>query len=960
MRRRILVAGIVAALLLVAVAVRVGRRLGHPDLMGTADRAPDSHATGVARRADWTAASREARLARLDGGLRAMQDGDSLARRDRWDPAYVVGAVGREPDSLFAWVRDSTRWIPYLGRLRGPVGVLMDRQGNDLDRTLLLAALLQQAGQAVRLAHGQFTPERAAALLPVLLRPRRSHDSLIAVPRMPESATLRATAAKYRLDGEALARGLEAQDSAVTRFMAELDSRVVDQSRRLLAQVDGGDSLAEWQARYERALTALEDHWWVQRQDGERWIDLDLLAGLADPSAAAVIPATETVAPAALPASLEHELTVRVVGERWSAGELTEHVVLENTLRPADLYGRTIALQGWPGRWPAQLNPDPHSRFGLRGAALEQHAWGMVLLAGDSAVGQGALYDDGGEHRPPGNAGLGGLGGGIATIAPAPTPTAGPVAELTAAWVEFELHEPGQARRVVRRAVFDLIGPAVRAAGAPAQLALSDSARLTRSLALMIRTDILPVTARLAPEYVAHLAARSVVDNGPALRLIFAADSAHPPDPDTLIGRASPPLSPLYSLAIARLDWTPVRDRVDVDRLEVLTTHRHPAVMGNGFGLRGSTEIVVGDLGVPLTEPNAFEIRLRQGVFDTNAEAFWWPGAQVRNTGEAYQSAQGWVVLPSATRPNADRLQLPADARARIAQDLDSGFIVVTPTAPAGPEGYVGWWRVDPRTGVTRGVVGSGWGQCQEYAQLLRSALISAAENFAFDYAMCQALPLGINEIKGRIVDLEARGMLKWMGPVEYKSPTSVASENHKSCLGAAMVSGVFSTLPIILKVRRMMRAEAIAAEQEALAERRLLREAEQDAARQMEKNALAKNNALLKKPPPLASPPKFVREAEKAFQEAQANTGTAMTEYVRYKNSTPHPDPRILNDLFAKERQAMAAEADAWETLAEARREAGRPAPQLADVSGNIPDLEKEEATELLEIGFGDVLQGR
>jgi hypothetical protein len=55
-----------------------------------------------------------------------------------------------------------------------------------------------------------------------------------------------------------------------------------------------------------------------------------------------------------------------------------------------------------------------------------------------------------------------------------------------------------------------------------------------------------------------------------------------------------------------------------------------------------------------------------------------------------------------------------------------------------------------------------------------------------------------------------------------------------------------------------------------------------------------------------------------------------------------------------------MAAEADAWETLAEARREAGRPAPQLADVSGNIPDLEKEEATELLEIGFGDVLQGR
>jgi hypothetical protein len=473
----------------------------------------------------------------------------------------------------------------------------------------------------------------------------------------------------------------------------------------------------------------------------------------------------------------------------------------------------------------------------------------------------------------------------------------------------------------------------------------------------MIRTEILPVTARLAPEYVAHLAARSVVDNGPALRLIFAADSAHPPDPDTLIGRARPPLSPLYSLAMARLDWSPVRDRVDVDRLEVLTTHRHPAVLGNDFGLRGSTEIVVGDLGVPLTEPNALEVRLRQGVFDTNAEAFWWPGTQVRNTGEAYQSAQGWVVLTSATRPTADGLQLPADARVRIAKDLDSGLVVVTPTAPAGPERYVGWWLVDPRTGVTRGVVGSGWGQCQEYAQLIRSVMWTAAKHFAFDYAMCQGMELAMNEIKGRIMDLEAPGRLTWIGKVEYRKPTDVVKQAHGGCVGAAIVSGAFATLPIILKVRRAMLEEAIAAEQ---AERRLLREAEQDAARQMEKNALAKNNALLKKPPPLAPRPKFVMEAEKAFAEAQANTGTAMTEYVRYRSSTPNPDPRILNDLFAKERQAMAAEADAWETLAEARREAGRPMPQLADVSGDIPDLGKEEAATLLEVGFGDVLQGR
>jgi hypothetical protein len=41
----------------------------------------------------------------------------------------------------------------------------MDRQGNSLDRALLLARLLEIAGHPVRLAHGQLTEEEAAAVL---------------------------------------------------------------------------------------------------------------------------------------------------------------------------------------------------------------------------------------------------------------------------------------------------------------------------------------------------------------------------------------------------------------------------------------------------------------------------------------------------------------------------------------------------------------------------------------------------------------------------------------------------------------------------------------------------------------------------------------------------------------------------------------------------------------------------
>src|ERR1051325_8182690 len=72
----------------------------------------------------------EQRVQALDRSLHALEDGEREMARDTWDPDYVVSMVGRNPQALFAWVRDNTYWIPYRGELRGAVGVLMDRQGN--------------------------------------------------------------------------------------------------------------------------------------------------------------------------------------------------------------------------------------------------------------------------------------------------------------------------------------------------------------------------------------------------------------------------------------------------------------------------------------------------------------------------------------------------------------------------------------------------------------------------------------------------------------------------------------------------------------------------------------------------------------------------------------------------------------------------------------------------------------
>ena len=65
--------------------------------------------------------------------------------RDTFDPQAIIDKVGKDPNKLFEWVRDNTYWVPYRGMLRGHVGVLMDRVGSSLDRSLLLAELLRRA-----------------------------------------------------------------------------------------------------------------------------------------------------------------------------------------------------------------------------------------------------------------------------------------------------------------------------------------------------------------------------------------------------------------------------------------------------------------------------------------------------------------------------------------------------------------------------------------------------------------------------------------------------------------------------------------------------------------------------------------------------------------------------------------------------------------------------------------------
>ena len=753
------------------------------------------------------------RLAILEKSLRAVRDGERDAPRDRWDPAYVVAHLGRSPDTLRKWVQENTSWIPYRGVLRGPVGVLMDRQGNSLDRAVLLARLLAEAGHAVRLAHAELSAEWALDELPGLAA-RRAGIALDewAAAGQP-AAPIRETADQYGLDGPAIERTLGAYKEATARLLTDLDRRVMGQTARLLSAVSGPDPAEEWRTRRDTALAALRDHWWVQVRRGESWMDLDLLGSSGGEADTTPLAPLETMPSSEITPSLFHEIVLRVVEERLTRGTLAEHRTLEHILRPSELIGRPVALQFWPTSWPnGPLSSDDPGRL-TRRLALEQEEWSTALMIGSDVVAKAVL---GASASPQAGASglMKGLGGAIAEgLRPAgQSGRDGQDSLLTAVWIEYQLNVPGRKPEVLRRRIVDLIGPAARDTWPPGRmLTLDQGQRLTRSLSLMMRTEILPVVTQLAPEFVLHVHGRSLIANADLLRAValpgFGSDEGAA---RSLLRQAEPGVSPLHTLALLRK--AALGGLGFIDRPSILTRHLYPTARGEDIALEDATDIVANEVGIALTVHEGFAARVTQGVWDTNLEGLLGPGSRLAaNTALAYAASSDWRVLTSAhqDRPVSG---LPPDAAALLHRQLDSGYTVVAPDAPVEFDGeeFVGWWRIHPETGDALGIAGNGWGQAAPGYGMHLAAFVEMAKPYVFTYALCQYIPQAANSLNIIGGEFWARGLApSWTRPPEPgKDFEEVAAENNRKCVIEAILAGFVATAPLLMKTL-MYRTEA-------------------------------------------------------------------------------------------------------------------------------------------------------
>ena len=644
----------------------------------------------------WPASERAslgAEMAAAGSALRRYRD---ALPADPADPLAVLGETGTDPNTILAWVAKHTRLVAYVGSLRGAAGVLADRAGNSLDRSLLLAKLLTQAGQEVRLAHASLPAAQAETLfgatsmtaaLPRL--PPLTRDELIAKfsdPRLPADQV--AAAATEVIDRRALTEKLLAE-----RTDALLPS--------LLSASQSAQETADAAAR-TAALAAVADHYWVQVRSGAGWRDLDPDASIVG----ALVPA-DTLDPKDLPDSLRHSVILRVMLELQDTTGRREEQLLTHTVYPADDSMQTLTLihTGKGLDSLEQMLGSPNLRQRTLDALDGVTAWTPMLIAGGSPI-VDKLFTQDGLIRPANvnafaatGGDVGGLFSDVGDALSGATPAAQPVAIPTAEWLEIEVRIPGAEPRTERRTIFDLIGPDARASGV--SVAITPDLLRSRSFRLVGPTDILIAGAVPSEVSVGRASAATVAriaDN--------VGSFAAMPEDATIANVSTGPRVPLTLMQFAgqRL-WDGGASALVSPNVFLM----HDRFGWGTAGVSHQTEfdVVFNDVGgVP------FAARVRQGLIDTVLENALVGDPQSGNTAalDAVDLAAGRPWQRVTTVDDIQLAALSPDARSRVVADLSAGYIVVAPAGRGAGGAGEAWWRVDPHTGTTLGMMSSGGG----------------------------------------------------------------------------------------------------------------------------------------------------------------------------------------------------------------------------------------------------------
>jgi hypothetical protein len=669
----------------------------------------------------------------------------------------LADRLGSDPAAIFHFVRDEIRYEPYTGVLRGALGTLVCRAGNSLDRSLLLAALLEKRGFKTQIASGQLNAQQAKILVSRLFEPVKPVPS--AVPSLADLAP-------------DLSRAMGGDQAQLLRVATQAQENGEKRTKDLVNYVDGETNLlsnllskagvdAGVITPNDQLLAEASDHYWVQYQDASgQWVDLDSAFTDAVPGKA-VVSATDTFAPDSVPEDLYHHLqislTLRVTQVvDGNDGPTSDTVLLDQGLRVAEQQGKNIILANSPIPTPSVAKPG----VTLAGALAPTKGYQTLLQVGDRVL-AGKYFDLDGKvsdslRGPVGdvvtNAGgvgksLGGITGGINDVFGGGPATQNPT-RIIGEWVDYQLTSPrpNSGAPAIHNYHRDIIAPdhvTSWSANSPdrPELVLTKLDKALLRQRLQWSTDLLPVTGAVVVDYPGYLAIKSFAQIRDLMNTL--AKMAFGMSQTGSLASPSVPLS-ITNLSLAA-GATRLTNNLGKSRFPNLKSYfGRPGLVANETATRNESDNAYVTRGYDIiaipqriasndASPSA-EIRQRAsslhllgGVLATRLE---WvlmansfdggtTGPPLFNATRVFAAATEVGVPLLVLRPGTDGVEKLAGAllsesvKAELSATLATGDDIVVPERPVLLDGrqQIAWWRFEPASGQVIGVMPGGRGQ---------------------------------------------------------------------------------------------------------------------------------------------------------------------------------------------------------------------------------------------------------
>lgn len=687
---------------------------------------------------------------RFIGSLRAQLD------RTQFDTDALLDELDYDLEKIEGFVRGEIGFEPYGGLLRGPLGTLLARGGNTLDQAVLLAKLLNDAGYETRVAHCQIDRSQATRLLAQISKSQPSTS--------PFKDPRKVSEIFHSYLGISLGAG---ETDEILAFLTaeeeplQLPQPVVAQAEIIQEQsrVDGS---AIQEKKIEQLSAQTEQYFWVQIKEGtiSNWRDLH--PAISDESQDPTTCPPEGYFSGNVPPNLHHKLRLKVQIVQRVRDQFSHHTVMPTWEVPtANLVGEVVTFTNLPNL----MSSDQH--LADPDAAVENSTYFVPLLNGKIPPGASA-FNTSGVTFPPDAVASSYSGifqtvsskaeSAIAALDRLGEPesldegTVDPIRSLASQELQVEFEAPdGEIRSKTHR-----IAAASQNESPKNQDQPSINKLLAEERAFMVSVGRMPDSFVLEKTFERILGANelirsaielayseekdfSILDAGDAnlswgghLELYSSFDS-YDGDPSTLIYRDRPALvlhtRDLTSLNNGRevLDifWSPITAlSVDSNAL----TFDHAAV-------------------------------IRRGVWESYVEGHFISRGDVLaksafNDFERLMDESGrFEAITYSNTDSIDKLNASTETKRAMLEDVRNGYTLVIAQPTRDKQEMTSWYRVDPHTAETLGMLESGiGGSITEYV-IVTIAVAIGLIVFRKTLQACMAVegpghensPLGVN-----------------------------------------------------------------------------------------------------------------------------------------------------------------------------------------------------------------------